>query len=188
MIEALLHSCVLRKFNPPFVMSKNICPVTHDIYVKGQEEILNNPFPLNTEKGYSIKTIGGGDGLSPLLNTVDRFCNQYEGDAVAIYNVHPFSRTADKRLSDLLLMDYTALKILLLDPQQNFLRKVNKIYKTSRVEARFTVCCSDDHVQTIGAVRSATTERWFAARFDYYRGQSRKHKPYMLTFLPPVAS
>ncbi|MES2985813.1 MAG: hypothetical protein V4686_01645 [Patescibacteria group bacterium] len=165
-------------------MSQKICPIVHRVYLAGQTERLKEPYPLSDKDGYSLRTIGIGDGHSLLLDTIDRFCNQDEWEGVALPSVHAFSRKADPVLNDKLLMDHIALEMLLKDPTQKFLRKIHKVYTCSRVEARFAFTESEDHVQTIGAERSSTTGTWFVYHYNYYRGVSRKYRPMILACLP----
>lgn len=157
----------------------------HRLYLMGQEKKLLEPFPLSKDEGYTVRTIGIGDGHSLLLDTVERFCNQDELDGVALPSVHAFSRKADLALHDKLLMDHIALEMLLKDPTQKFLRKVYTVFACSRVEVRFAFTESESHVETIGAERSSTTGTWFVTRYNYHKGISRKHYPLILACLAP---
>lgn len=161
----------------------------HALYVASQEDTLRKLFPLLAKEGYSIRTIGAGDGHGPLIDTIERFSNQDEWEGVVFKSVHPFSRSADLELGDKFLMDHIALDMLLKDKGQRFLRKIHKVYNISRLDTRFVFIegkdsVGRDHIQTFGAERSALTGTWFLKLYDYYRGVSRQYKPLILTFLP----
>lgn len=166
-------------------MPQKICPIMHRRYLANQEERWKEPFPLAKEKGYSIRTIGIGEGHTTLFDTVDRFCNHNEIEGVVFNNIHPFSRTADARLEGILHMDHLALQMLLEDPEQKFLLKIYDVFRRSRIEVRYAFTEGQDHIRTIGAEFSIPTQKWFPKDYDYYRDVSRQHKPLMLALLPP---
>lgn len=166
-------------------MSQNNFSTVHPLYLKDETNVLKKSFPLSYTEGYAIKTIGIGDGHTLFLDTYERFCNQDECEGVALPSVHPFSRKADPQLHDKFLMDHTALDMLLKEPTQKFLKKIHRVYKCHRVEARFAFTESENHVEVIGAERSKATGVWFQTLYSYHRGVSRKYKPLILAFLPP---
>lgn len=172
--------------NPLFVMQPEN---QHALYVASQEETLRKLFPLLAKEEYSIRTVGVGDGHGPLIDTIDRFISQDEWGGVVLPSIHPFSRSADAELGNKPLMDHIALDMLLQGSEQRALRKIHKVFTTSRVEARFAFIEGKtekglDHIQTVGAERSSGTGGWFLKRYDYYRGVSRQYKPKLLSFLP----
>ncbi len=164
-------------------MNKKDCPV-HRYYLAGQEERLAEPFPLLKSPGFTMRTIGGGDGNSSLLNTQEQLLVEHDEVGIWMRNCDPFNEELDKILEMLSPMDDVALGQLLKDRKQKFLNALFDLSGITRVEVRYDFAESENVIQTFGADRSLGTGRWFSCNYIYRRGQEPEHKPVILLLLP----